>query len=50
MEKKNVPPNIYAQAFEGARMGYIQLPLSAPTMKHLRRRFITYVVEELEDI
>ena len=36
--------------FEGARMRYIPLPLSVSTMKRLRRRFITYVAEELGDI
>ena len=41
---------IQRNIFEGVRMRYIPLPLSVSTMKRLRRRFITYVAEELGDI
>ena len=36
--------------FEGVRMQYIDLPMSIPTMKRLRSKFIRYVAEELNEV
>lgn len=36
--------------FEGTRMHYINLPISIPTMKRLRSKFICFVAEELGEI
>ena len=33
--------------FEGVRMQYIDLPMSVPTMKRIRSKFIRFVAEEL---
>lgn len=36
--------------FEGVRMQYIDLPMSIPTMKRLRSKFVRYVAEELHEV
>lgn len=41
---------IKQNVFEGTRMHYINLPISIPTMKRLRSKFIRFVAEELGEI
>lgn len=41
---------IKQNVFEGTRMHYINLPISIPTMKRLRSKFICFVAEELGEI
>lgn len=36
--------------FEGVRMQYIDLPMSIPTMKRLRSKFIRFLAEELHEV
>lgn len=36
--------------FEGVQMQYIDLPMSIPTMKRIRSKFICFVAEELGEI
>lgn len=36
--------------FEGVRMQYINLPMSIPTMKLLRIKFIRFLAEELDEV
>lgn len=41
---------VKANIFEGVQMQYIDLPMSIPTMKRLRSKFVCMVAEELGEV
>lgn len=50
MEDQTARDFVKFNLFEGLQMQYIDLPMSIPTMKRLRSKFIRFVAEELGEV
>ena len=50
MEDQTARDFVKFNLFEGLQMQYIDLPMSIPTMKRLRSKFIRFLAEELGEV